>query len=75
VDVTVSLDTAVRRVVIPPALATAFKRNGSAKGRWEKLSYSSRKEHADYVRQAKKPETRARRVQNVMKMLAPKARP
>jgi hypothetical protein len=74
VDVTISLDTAVRRVVIPPALATAFKKSSAAREQWDKLSYTSKKEHADYVRQAKKPETRARRLQNVLKMLAAKAR-
>jgi hypothetical protein len=74
VDVIISLDTAVRRVAIPSVLAAAFKKNGAARAQWEKLSYSCRKEHADYVSQAKKPETSARRVQNVLKMLAEKAR-
>jgi hypothetical protein len=74
VEVTISLDAAVRRVAIPPALASAFKKNGAARAQWEKLSYSCRKEHADYVRQAKKLETSVRRVQNVMKMLAANAR-
>jgi len=74
VDVTITLDTAVRRVAIPPALAAAFKKSGAAREQWDKLSYTSKKEHADYLRQAKKPETRARRLQNVLKMLAAKAR-
>jgi hypothetical protein len=74
VDVTISQDNAGRRVALPPALSTAFKGNSAAREQWGKLSYTSRKEHADYIRQAKKPETRARRLQNVLKMLAAKAR-
>lgn len=37
---------------------------------WDALSYSKRKEHARSVTEAKKPETRARRVEMVVAKLA-----
>lgn len=74
VRVTVAPDTAARTVQPPPALSVALAKNRAAKTQWQKLSYTHKKEHADAIRQAKKPETRARRVQKTLEMLAAKAR-
>jgi len=74
VRVTVAPDTAARTVQPPPALSAALAKNRAAKTQWQKLSYTHKKEHADAIRQAKKPETRARRVQKTLEMLAAKAR-
>jgi regulator of protease activity HflC (stomatin/prohibitin superfamily) len=74
IRVTVALDTQVRTVKPPPELSAAFKKNNAAKERWERLSYTHKKEHADAILQAKKPETRARRVEKALAMLAAKAR-
>lgn len=69
VQVTLALDTAVRRVAPPPELLAAFEKKAEAKARWASLSYSHQKEHAQAIREAKKPETRARRVKKTLEML------
>jgi Domain of unknown function (DUF1905)/Bacteriocin-protection, YdeI or OmpD-Associated len=74
VKVTVALDTEVRTIKPPPELSAAFKKNGVAKERWEALSYTHKKEHANAILEAKKPETRSRRVEKTLVMLAAKAR-
>jgi hypothetical protein len=74
VKVTVALDREVRTVKAPPELSAAFKKNAAAKERWETLSYTHKKEHADAILEAKKPETRARRAEKTLTMLAAKAR-
>lgn len=74
IDVAVALDTEERTVTPPPELAAAFKKNATAKGRWKELSYTHQKEHADAILQAKKPETRARRVEKTLIMLAGKGK-
>jgi hypothetical protein len=74
IKVKVALDTEIRVVQPPPELSAAFKKNAAAKARWETLSYTCKKEHADAILQAKKPETRARRVEKALAMLAAKAR-
>jgi hypothetical protein len=72
VKVTIEPDTQIRTVVPPPDLAAAFKKNAAARARWEKLSYSHKKEHAEAILKSKKPETRTRRVQKTMEMLSAK---
>src|SRR5215472_18575541 len=74
IRVTVALDTAARTVQPPPELSAAFAKNSAAKAQWQKLSYTHKKEHANAIREAKKPETRARRVQKTLQMLAAKAK-
>lgn len=74
IRVTVAPDTAARTVQPPPALSAALAKNSAAKAQWQKLSYTHKKEHADAIRLARKPETRARRVQKTLKMLAAKAK-
>jgi Domain of unknown function (DUF1905)/Bacteriocin-protection, YdeI or OmpD-Associated len=72
VEVTIQPDTEVRRVHPPAALGAALAKNGPARAQWEKLSYSHKKEHAEAVLQAKKPETRARRIRKILEQLAGK---
>ena len=74
IDVKVALDTEPRTVTPPSELSAAFKKSAAAKVQWEKLSYTHKKEHADAISQAKKPETRARRVEKTLQMLAAKAK-
>ena len=55
------------RIVEPPAdLAAAFKKNLTAGEVWEKLSYTHRKEFVLAIEEAKKPETRARRIEKTI---------
>ena len=49
-----------------------WTKQAPARVQWEKLSYTHKKEHADAIVQAKKPETRARRVERTLEMLAAK---
>ena len=61
-DVGIELDDAPRTVEVPADLAEALAASPDAARAWEKLSYTHRKEWARSVEDAKKPETRARRV-------------
>lgn len=59
--VTLTLDTAPREVETPDDLAAALDMAGARAG-WERLSYSHRREWVEAIEQARRPETRARRV-------------
>ena len=61
-DVGIELDDAPRTVDVPADLAAALAAEPDAAAAWETLSYTHRKEWARSVEDAKKPETRARRV-------------
>ncbi len=73
-EVTIVLDTEVRRVEPPPELSAALAKNGPARTQWERLSYTHKREHAEAILQAKKSETRARRVQKILEKLAAKTK-
>jgi hypothetical protein len=68
-DVRVELDTAKREVTPPADLVKALKAAPPAWDRWQELSFSHQREHAEAVEGAKKPETRARRIANAAAML------
>ena len=61
-DVGIELDDAPRTVDVPGDLAAALAAEPGAAEAWEKLAYSHQKEWVRSVEDAKKPETRARRV-------------
>jgi len=65
----VELDTAERTVEVPAELAQALDADPAARAAFDALPYSHRKEHARAVAEAKKPETRARRVAKTLEML------
>ena len=59
------------RVITPPAdLARALKANKEAQATWDKLSYTHRREHVEHLEDAKKPETRQRRLEKAIALLA-----
>ena len=59
------------RVIEPPAdFARALKGNKDAQATWGKLSYTHQREHVQHVEDAKKPETRERRIEKSIEMLA-----
>jgi len=61
-DVRLDLDVE-KRVVKPPAdLVKALKASPPAWDRWRELSFSHQREYAEAIEEAKKPDTRARRV-------------
>jgi len=68
--VEIALDTASREVEVPADLSKALKKNRAAAQRWDALSYTHRREHVEAIVGAKKPETRARRIENTLRALA-----
>jgi hypothetical protein len=68
-DVVVENDEAPREVEVPPELTTALKRNRAARAVWDGLSFSHRREYVSYIVEAKKEETRARRVERTIQAL------
>lgn len=67
--VRVELDTAPRVIEVPDDLAEALAADPEAKAFWETLSYSNQRWHAEQITGAKKPETRARRVEKSLELL------
>jgi hypothetical protein len=68
VVVRVELDTEKRTVTAPSDLLRALKAAGVA-DRWKSLSYTHQREHVEAIEEAKKPETRARRIAAAVTML------
>lgn len=73
IAVTIASDSAPRTVKTPPALARALKKNARARKGWAKMSFTHRKEWANAIRDAKKPETKKRRIEQCVKACAAKA--
>lgn len=69
VDVLLELDTAPRTIDPPPDLARLIARDKKMAASWEKLSFTNKKEMAQSLEQAKKPETRERRLAAAMARL------
>jgi hypothetical protein len=67
VDVSVRLDTAPREVAVPEDLAAAF--DEPARSRFDALAYTHQKEWVRWVEEAKKPETRAARIEKTVESL------
>ena len=71
--VTFELDTDKRTVKLPPDLGKALRSGKGLPQKWEKLSYTHRREYAESVTGAKQPETRVRRIARVVAALKDKA--
>lgn len=69
VTVTIERDDAPREVVVPDELRLALDGDPAARAAFERLAPSHRREHANAVADAKRPETRARRVEKVLAAL------
>jgi hypothetical protein len=69
ITVTLSRDTAERTIAVPEDLATALEAAG-AREAFDNLSFSHRREHITAITDAKKPETRARRIAKAVEMIA-----
>ncbi len=69
VDVSIELDRAPREVEVPEALASALAKDPTAKAAFDALSFTHRKEYARAVAEAKRPETRDRRVAQALEKL------
>ncbi|HEX8069033.1 MAG TPA: YdeI/OmpD-associated family protein [Pyrinomonadaceae bacterium] len=69
VSVVMQRDDEPRIITPPPDLARALKANKPAQAAWDKLSYTHRKEHVKAIEDAKKPETRQRRIEKAIAAL------
>ena len=61
--------TRVAEVAVPADLERALRAKPRAWKRWQLLSYTHRREHAEAVTGAKKPETRVRRIERIVEAL------
>ena len=62
VEVTMALDTEPREVEVPADLHEALARDRDAAQAFEGMSFTHRREYVEWIEEAKRPETRARRV-------------
>ncbi len=74
VRVVLEIDDAPRTVTPPKELAAALKKDAKARASWDSLSFTHKREHAEAIADAKKPETRARRVAKTIEMLSRKTK-
>ena len=65
-------DDLPRTVTLPPALKKALAASSKAKAAFDKLSYSHKKEYADWIAAAKQEETVKRRVEKLIPVLRAK---
>jgi uncharacterized protein YdeI (YjbR/CyaY-like superfamily) len=69
VEVRLELDAAPREVEVPAALAAALASDPQAKASFERMAFTHRKEYARWIAEAKKDETRQRRVEQALVMI------
>jgi len=77
-DVRLDLDTEKRVVKPPTDFVKALKAAAPAWDRWQELSFSHQREYAEAIQEAKKAETRARRIADAVKAIRsrpPRTRP
>ena len=70
VRVTLRHDTAVRKMEAPADLAEQLATNPKAAAYFAKLAYTHQREYVRWLEGAKKPETRTRRLGEIVEMLA-----
>ncbi|MEP6852462.1 MAG: YdeI/OmpD-associated family protein [bacterium] len=69
VEVDIEADAAPREVAVPEDLAAALADDSAARGFFEGLAASHRKEWVSWLEEAKKPETRATRLATTLESL------
>lgn len=74
VKVSVQEDTEPRTVDIPADLTQAFELEPEAKTYFERISYTHQKEYVTWIEEAKRAETRLKRVTKTIEMLKQKNR-
>lgn len=70
VQVRIELDSEPREVSLPDDVAALVEANPEAAAGWEALSPGNRREYARWIEEAKRPETRQRRVEETVRKLA-----
>jgi hypothetical protein len=69
VELSLELDSEPREVELPEALAAVLANDEMARTAYERLAHTHRKEFARWVAEAKRDETRGRRVAQTLEML------
>jgi uncharacterized protein YdeI (YjbR/CyaY-like superfamily) len=72
VSVVMELDSEKRTVNVPAYLKKIVAANPETKAAWDKLSFTHRKEHVRAIEEAKRAETREKRIAAMMDMLRSK---
>lgn len=70
VTVVLEADESPRTIKPPVDLARALKANPAAGARWKQLSFTHQKEYVNAIEEAKRPETRTRRIGKSIEQLA-----
>ena len=68
-DVTLTLDEEPRVIEVPDDLAAALAGDAEAAAAFERLSFTHRREYVTWIGEAKRPDTRARRVAGTLNRL------
>ena len=69
VTIHMRLDDAPRVVEAPPELDSRLKKDVAARAAWDKLSFSHKKEYVQWIAEAKREETKTRRLEQAIVML------
>jgi hypothetical protein len=69
VTVAIALDDAPREVEMPEALLKALAGDGDARAKFDALAFTHRKEFARWIAEAKRDDTRDRRIAQTLQML------
>jgi hypothetical protein len=72
--VAVENDDASHEVEVPADLAKAFRGARDAQAEWDRLAFTHQREYAEAILDAKKPETRARRIEKTIEALLERSR-
>ena len=68
-ELTIDLDQMPREVQVPEALAAALAADPQAAASFEQMAFTHRKEYARWIAEAKRAETRQRRVAQALEMI------
>lgn len=74
VAVVIELDEEVRTVEVPEYLQKIIDSDAKAKQQWPELSFTHQKEYVRAIEEAKRPETREKRIAEMMQALREKRR-
>ena len=59
-----------KKLTVPPDFNAALNKNKKARAAFDNFSYSHRKEYLQWITEAKRPETRAKRIKTTLQWLA-----
>ena len=69
IEVRLDLDTGKREITPPVDFVKALRARPAVWERWQALSYTHRREHVEAIEGARKPETRARRIEAAVRTI------